>query len=180
MYFAMGYDLLDRRVRRASSGNLDNVVYVRRKEGNFTALLVTLVIADLLHFFLAINFNNKVGLTAMLIVIFFGSYYIFSKRGGFGLSFRHFIYVKYSNLFFRELKVEEVPLDKIQYLDIKKHLFSTSIKMKYVNEFGKLTELNASYPKFLIDKNNKRFQMNGEGIYKQLSSLQKVLDKGDF
>ncbi len=180
MHFAMGYDLLDKRVRKRASVNLDNVVYVRRKEGNFTALLIVLVVADLIHYFLAVHFGTKVGLSAMLIIIFFGAYYIYSKRGGFGLSIDRFIYISYSNLFFRELKVEEIKLEKIHALDIKKHLLSTSIKIRYTNELGKLKEVNASYPKFLIDKNNKRFQKNGEGIYKQLSSLQKVLDKGDF
>ena len=67
MHFAMGYDLLDKRVRKRASVNLDNVVYVRRKEGNFTALLIVLVVADLIHYFLAVNFSNRVGLSAMLI-----------------------------------------------------------------------------------------------------------------
>ena len=174
------YNNIDRRVRKVASTNMDYIVYARHRESNFRDFLIFLIIADLTSFILSRVVGNQVAFPMMLLVIYLGVFYIFSKRAAFGISYKNIIYAKFSNFLFRDLGHEEVDLEKIQYLDVKKKLLSYSFKMSYISPKGKLKEISFSCPKFLVDKSNKRYQNNLKNVYERLADLQKVLDKGDF
>ena len=180
MDFRLTYDKLDKRVRRSSTENLDYVTYAKRRERFYVYLLIILVVADLVHFIIGRTIGNFVGFIVMMFIIFFGIYFLNSRIGGFGLSYRTVIYTRYSNLLFRELKVEEILIDNIRYLDVKERLFTTKVDMKYIDEFGKINEINFSIPKYIFDKDKNRYKNERKGIVEKLVSLQKVLDKGDF
>ena len=180
MNLRLNYDTLDKRVRNRSSVNLDDVVMVRRREKNLIYILIILVVADLVHYIIGRTYSNYVGFIVMVFIIAFGVFYITSRIGGLGMSYKNLVYVRYSNLLYREKKVEEILNDKIQYLDVKNHLLSTSVDLKYIDSTGKANEINFSIPKFIIDKNRKRFKNNRKNICERLTNLQKVLDKGDF
>lgn len=180
MDIRMTFDKLDRRVRSRAKENLEAVTYARSREKNYIYILIILVVADLVHFVIGRMFKNHIGFIAMMIVIWFGIYFVFSRVSGFGLSDKSFIYIKYSNLLFREKKIEDILVDKVQYLDVKNRMFSTKVDLRYIDETGKANEINFSIPKFIVDKNKKRFKMDRENICNKLLELQKVLDKGDF
>ncbi|MBQ4031144.1 MAG: hypothetical protein II625_05265 [Bacilli bacterium] len=180
MNLRLNYDTLDKRVRSRSSVNLDDVVMVRRREKSWIYILIILVAADLIHYFIARTINNFTGFIVMIFFIAFGISVITSRIGGLGMSVKTFIYVRYSNVLFREKSVEIIKNENIQYLDVKNHLFSTSVDLRYIDNMGRANEINFSIPKYLIDKNRKRFLLNRKNICERLISLQKVLDKGDF
>ena len=177
----MNYDRLEKRVIARSDKTLDGVVYARRRENNFMTMIVVLCLSDLLFFFL-----HKAGLTkfvsyiCMLSFIYLGLLFILTKRAGIGICYKSIIYCKYSNLLFRELSTEEIILDKIQTLDVKKIGPRISVKMAYVNELGKLTEASFVFASFVLSKYRKRYEKSAKIIYDRLVELQKVLDKGDF
>lgn len=174
------YNNIERRVRKVSSTNMDFIVYARRREGNFKTIMIFLIAADLVSFIFSRLVGNRVAFPLMLLVIYIGIFYIFSKRAAFGISYRNIIYAKFSNLLFRDLGHEEADLERIQYLDVRKGLLAYSFKMSYINEDGKLRYITFSCPKFLADKSNKRYRYNLKNLYERLVELQKVLDKGDF
>ena len=181
MNLRLSYETLDRRVRRRSSVNLDDVVMVRRREKAFVYILIILIVADLVHFIIGRSYSNYAGFVVMVFIIAFGAFYVYSRLGGLGMSYKTFIYVRYSNLLYRELKVEEILCENIQYLDVKNHLLSTSVDLRYIDSTGKANEINFSIPKYiLLDRNRKRFNNNRKNIVERLVNLQKVLDKGDF
>jgi len=174
------YNNIERRVLKAASTHMDFVVYARRREGNFKAVLIILILADLTSFIFSRLVGNRIAFPLMLLVIYAGIFYIFSKRSGFGISYKSIIYCKFSNLLFRDLGHEEYKLEDIKYLDVRKGLLSYSFKMSCVSPEGKLRRISFSCPKFLADKSNKRYQENLKNLYERLTDLQKVLDKGDF
>ena len=90
----------------------------------------------------------------------------------------HLIKGSKSNKFNEEEEIEQE--EDINNLDVKNHLLSTSVDLKYIDSTGKANEINFSIPKFIIDKNRKRFKNNRKNICERLTNLQKVLDKGDF
>lgn len=177
----MNYDRLEKRVIARSSKNLDAVIYARRRENNFMIMLVILCLSDLVFYFTHKAGLPKIGaFVCMLIFIYFGVLFLLTKRAGVGISYDTLIYCKYSNLLFRELKVEEIPLVKIQSLDVRKFGPAVSVKFTYINELGKVTEGSFKYPLWTISKYKERFKRSTKIIYDRLVELQKVLDKGDF
>ncbi len=180
MDFRLTYDKLDKRVRKRSSVNLEYVTFVRNRENNYVYLLIVLVVADLIHYVIGRTISNYIGFIVMLVIIYLGIFFIYARVGGFGISIDTFLYVKYSNFLYKEKSVEEVDVNNVRYLDVKNHLFSTSVELRYVDETGKAREINFSIPKYIIDKNRKRFKDNRNSICERLIGLQKILDKGDF
>ena len=146
----MNYNRLEKRVISRSEKTLDGVVYARRRENNFTIILIVLCLADLLFFFL-----HKAGLTkfvsyiCMLIFIYLGVLFLLTKRAGIGICYDSLLYCKYSNILFRELSVEEIKLEKIQTLDVKKLGPRISVKMGYINELGKKTEASFVFTTYI-------------------------------
>ena len=55
MDFRLTYDKLDKRVRKRSSVNLEYVTFVRNRENNYVYLLIVLVVADLIHYVIALK-----------------------------------------------------------------------------------------------------------------------------
>ena len=180
MDFRLTYDRLDKRVRKRSSVSLDYVTFVKNREKTYLYLLIIFVVADLVHFVVGRAFSNYVGFIVMLIIIYLGIFFIYSRVGGFGISMDTFVYSKYSNFLFREKSFEEIDANNVRYLDVRNHLFSTSVEMHYVDSTGKAKVINFSIPKYLVDKDKKRFKDNRNSICERLIKLQKILDKGDF
>ena len=178
----MNYDRFEGRIMKRSSINLDGVVYATRRENNFIIIIVMLCLVDLLFSFLV----RVVGLTKfasyhiMLSIIFITILFISTRRAGVGIGFKFLFYGKYSNLLFRELSVEEIPFNKIQYLDVKKIGPFISVKMSFINKEGKLKQGSFSYLTFSAGRYKKRYNAAAMLIYDRLKELQKVLDKGDF
>ena len=178
----MNYNRFEGRIMKRSSINLDGVVYATRREKNFFIVIGMLCIADLLFSFL-VRVAGLTKLTSyhiMLAFVFLTIIFLSTRRAGVGIGFKFLFYGKYSNLLFRELSVEEISFDKIQYLDVKKIGPYVSVKMSYVNKDGKLKEGSFSFLTFIAGKAKKRYKNSAMLVYDRLRELQKVLDKGDF
>ena len=166
----MNYNRFEGRIMKRSSINLDGVVYATRREKNFFIVIGMLCFADLLFAFLV----RVAGLTKfasyhiMLAVIFLTIIFLSTRRAGVGIGFKFLFYGKYSNLLFRELSVEEIPFDKIQYLDVKKIGPYVSVKMNYINKEGSLKEGSFSYLTFIVGKAKKRYKNSAMLLYDRL------------
>lgn len=145
--------------------------------------IIAIIVGILLHDFLAFMFARRIPIVYLIgiIVVFLGViFYISTRRAMFGVTDNNFVYVKLKRITTKEKEVNEVPIDKIKYLDVKKILGINFVKLYFINDVGKFTKRKFMFASYVLGFNYNEYKKNYEIVREKLVSTQKILDKGDF
>lgn len=144
----------------------------------FIPVFMTVIISTfLLYAFAGVNVVVAIVLFILCYVVLM---YIFaSRRMGLGLTSDGLVYMRLRLINQKPKEVIVIPFERIKFLDVKKFLFTTNIKMSYINDDGKFKRLGVAYNPFVIGFMSQQ-EMNGNIIRERLQEIQKVLDRGDF
>jgi len=120
-------------------------------------------------------FPIAVGLLVLFIIFIFRSRY-----ASLGVTKDKIIIVKYSRIRKDIKQIYEVPIDEIKYFDYKKFLYINTFRASFFNKEGTFVRYRFRFASYFLGKGSKEYKDNYKGLVKELISIQKVLDKGDF
>ena len=174
-----GFESLKGILKRNSFEKIDGLMYASWYGNTFIAIIVALLLNDLL---LAI-FIRTVPIMAYVspFLVLFGLYiYLVTRRAVFGVTKNNFVYAKLGRLLNKAKEVYEVPIKNIRYLDVKKILMITIVKLYFISDMGKFKKVKFTYSSVFIGLDRKEYKKNHKIVTDKLMEVQKVLDKGDF
>lgn len=114
------------------------------------------------------------------ILLFGVTFYLGTRRVGFGVNKNKFIYVKFSHLFYKVKKVWVVPFDKITYLNIHKVFGLKIVNMSFLSDKGKIEKIKFTYNNIVIGLSVTEQRKNAMEVSKKLLEKERELDRGDF
>lgn len=112
----------------------------------------------------------------MIIVGFF--WYIQTCRMGIGLTNNTIMYIRFSRFRLKPKDINQIQLDKIKYIDVRRQFGNTYVRIHFISETGKLKKIKFAFSKVLLG--SETFRKNSLAITERLVEIQKIVDKGDF
>lgn len=174
----LGYESLKAKINQASGLNCKNVVLAIYT--NHLFLLIFFVYFYTHYTFIMMMKYAMLFGTLYVLVMLYIVFILVTNRVGIGINEDRLVYVKFSRFGFKSKQVYCVRFDKIKYLDVKKFLFNTNVKMSFIDGNGKLVKVNFRYTKNVLGISGNDQKKSGQIISDKLIELQKVLDRGDF
>ena len=176
----IGFDAFVNKVLKESGERCKEVVYA-------TYGGKILIIFLLYMFYTSFSFNmvlfsqyRMFFLVLYILVSFFIFFMLATRRVGFGMNDSRFVYVKFKHINYKAREAYDIMFENIKYLDVKRFLGVTSVKMSFIDGTGRLKRLNFKYLPFVLGLSKDTQKKSGQKIYEKLIELQKVLDRGDF
>lgn len=114
----------------------------------------------------------------MILIIVLFCIYIRTCRAGIGVTENTLIYIRFSRFRFKPYDINQINIDKIKYIDVRKQFGNTYVKMQFISETGKLRKVKFAFSKMLMGSES--FRVNSIAITERLMEIQKIVDKGDF
>lgn len=175
----LGYESLRSKINKASGENCKNVILATYSK-HFILLLLFVCFFTQFSFMMLLSSYRVFFLTMYVVIMLLILFVLITNRVGIGINDSRLVYVKFSRIGFRSKKVYAMDLDKIKYLDVKKFLGNTSVKMSFIDGAGKLRRINFRYTKMVFGISSSDQCKSGDIIRNKLIEIQKVLDRGDF
>lgn len=166
-------------LRRNSEEKIDGGVHVSWYGNTLKVILLAIILNDILVILFARTLLT-VYFISFIILCFCIIFYISSRRAMFGVTENRFVYAKLKRIMLKEKEVDEILIDKIKYLDVKKILGIYFVKLYYFNDIGKFKKRKFMFMPYVIGFNYYEYKKNYKIVVDKLLSIQKVLDKGDF
>ena len=166
-------------LKRNSIEKIEGGVYTKWYGNTILAIFITLCINDILLmlFIHTIPVLTLISPFVLLVILYF---YCASRRAAFGVTKNNFIYIKLKRLLFKEKEVDEIPINKIRYLEVKKIFNLVIVKLYFISDIGKFKKVRFTISSFVLGFDYKEYKKNYQKVYEKLLNVQKVLDKGDF
>ncbi len=141
--------------------------------------LLYCIIAYGIYCFLTIKYIKLYVLFLILFLLYV--YVMYATRyATFGLYKNRLIIVKFSRIKKDIIKIYEAPIDDIKYFDFKKGLLGYKLRISFFSKDGEFVKFRYKFLKKLYASGAKEYKDNVESIKKELTKIQKTLDKGDF
>lgn len=161
------------KIKRMSENKVKYAVYGSYYGDTWIILLVSFA-------FLELSMYTRYFIFFFFIVLFLVILFISSRKMGFGMGEKHFIYVPFYRFRFREKEVYEFSFQQIKYLNVK-HFFSCCfVTISFLDIRGKFKKVHFFYNSFVLGLSIREQKENAKQISKKLLELQTILDRGDF
>ena len=148
--------------------------------GNTLLAIIIFLLVRYIVFHLLRNIPFKIGFSILILLWICLILYLANRRCGMGIGKKRFVYVVFKPFTRKEKRVYDIPYEKIKYLDIRKFLGVSFIKMSFISDIGKIQRIYCFFSSFNIRKDSVEFRKSSKMIVDKLYDLQKVMDKGDF
>lgn len=172
------YENFKKAMQRYSEELVQEVVYASWYGNTWFLLLIFIISFDFLRLFL-IHYLTIYGILYIFFLFCF-VFYINTRKVGVAISEKKITYVQFKLFGFKDKKVYEIPFCKIRMISVGKFMHFRKVKLSFISSIGKLETIRFLFSTYVIGKDAKSFKENGDGIYKKLEDMQRVLDKGDF
>ena len=176
----IGFDAFINKVIKESGEKCKHVVYATYSDK-------IVLIFFLFMFYTSYSFNMItyssypiVFLVLYVLVTIFVVFMLTSRKIGFGMTDRRFIYVKFKHIGFKSRQVYDIVFDNIKRVDLRKFLGVTYVKLSFIDETGRLKKIKFRYSQRVLGLDKIQQKNNGMEIYNKLREIEKVLDRGDF
>ena len=148
----------------------DHIILMMILAGFYTQFTMTMLFSSYALFFL---------ITYILVMIFV-LVMIATRKIGFGMSDSRFVYIKFKHFSYKGREAYDIMFENIKYLDVRKFLGMTFVKMSFIDGTGRFRRLKFRYAPIVMGLSVDKQKTNGLYIAKKLEEIQKVLDRGDF
>ena len=176
----IGFDAFVNKVIKESGERCKHVVYATYSGKIFTILILYMFYSSFSFNMILFSSHRAFFLFSYIIVSLFIFFMLATRRVGFGMNDTRFVYVKFKHINYKAREAYDIMFENIKYLDVKRILGITSVKMSFIDGTGRLKRIKFKYSPFVLGISSSSQKQSGDKIYDKLIELQKVLDRGDF
>ena len=113
----------------------DHIILMMILAGFYTQFTMTMLFSSYALFFLI----------TYIIVMLFVLVMIATRKIGFGMSDSRFVYIKFKHFSYKGREAYDIMFENIKYLDVRKFLGMTFVKMSFIDGTGKFRKLKFRY-----------------------------------
>lgn len=175
----LGYESLKAKVSKASGEKCKNVILATYSKSLVLLMFFVFFYTQYTMIMMGSQYA-KFFLIMYILVMLYLIFILSTNRVGIGINEERLVYVRFSRIGYKAKKVYCIDFDNIKYLNVRKYLGNTSIKISFIDGSGHLVKTNFRYTGVVLGLPASEQKKNGKLVYDKLVELQKVLDRGDF
>lgn len=167
-------------VKRNSDEKVTSAIYGERIDNVLIKLILLLLLDDFLGTIILYGYGFVFFWIFQSIFLIFLIFYLTTRFVGIGITENRFVYIKVSRFFYKAKVIDDIPIEKIKNITVKKIGWIIYVKMTFINDIGKLKKVWFSFHTRVFGVGSFDYKMDSKKIYDRLKQIEKVLDKGDF
>ncbi len=167
-------------VKRNSDEKVTSAIYAERMDNVVIKLVLLLLLNDFLGTIILYGSGFVYFWIFQVIFFIFLIFYLTTRFAGIGITENRFVYIKISRFFYKAKVVDDIPIEKIKNITVKKIGWIIYVKMTFINDIGKLKKISFSFYTRVFGVGSFDYKIDSKKIYDRLKEIEKVLDKGDF
>ena len=173
-----GFEYFYNIMKKNATHKIDCAVYGMWRGHILIELLITFLVANFLFF----AFSSYVVLSLILLVGTYIAFIVIVSMRKIGLSYGEegYTYVTFRGFMPKAKEAYDIPIKRIKYLKVTRILTRNYVTMSFICDTGKLKKVKMIFNDFVLGFSVHEQRKNCNLIMKELMSLQKELDRGDF
>ncbi len=127
---------------------------------------------------ISLRINVHLGVLLVFFITFVFAFLLFSKRAAIGVSENELVVMHLRIFKVESKKVYRIPLDNIRSITVSKFGPKVNLKLAFISDEGVFEKKKYGFSTFILGSVERKEY--AKSVYKKLTEIQKVIDKGDF